>query len=264
MNTSRLIKVLQWNLISNKREIRRSFTGLITAFCIITAANSLGSWIDHIANYGNTMTAAKLCYVATCFAMLLWASQVCFNMTTKTTFVNYAMLPATNGEKYVANVLYQTIGRIAIALAAFVVTDALQAIISLLMTGDANSLVMCGISRMQQLWSRSDFLSLALFCFFVHSTFLLGGTFFRRRQFLLTCLVWVVVPFVLSTLFALIVGGIVHMYRDGYDISITLWFSHETYEVIFTVALMVWACFNYWLSYRLFRRSQVINNKFFN
>lgn len=265
MDIKRLAKVLQWNIIGNKREIRRSFIGLVTAFCIITAAQCLGAWINHTTTYDNTMSSAKFCYAGTCFAMLLWASQVCFNMATKTTFISYAMLPATNVEKYVANIIYQTVCRIAIAIAAFIVTDVLQAIISLVIAGEANSLCMCGISALQQFVNIKDILSLAVFYIFAHSTFALGGTFFRRRQFLLTSLMWVVVPFVLSTTFVLILGAIVRLYDPNeYDISFTLWFNPESYNLLFTIALMMAACFCYWLSYRLFRRQQVINNRFFN
>lgn len=265
MNMQRLIKVLHWLIISNKHEIRRSFIGLTTAFCIITAVNNIGAWTCHIVQYSNTMSAAKWCFVGTGFAMLLWASQVCFNMVTKTTFINYAMLPATNVEKYVVNVLYQTVCRIAIALAAFIVTDVLQSIISLVMAGEANSLVMCGITALQQFVNITDVFSLIVFGIFAHSTFLLGGTLFRRRQFLLTCLMWVVVPFVTSTLLVLAAGALAHLYDpDEYDISFTLWFSPEAYNWLFTVALMAATCLCYWLSYRFFRRSQVINNKFFN
>lgn len=261
----RLIKVLQWNIIGNKREIRRSFTGMVTAYCIITAANCLSAWCDSIAPYSNTLTSAKLCLVGTGFAMLFWASQVCFNMATKTTFINYAMLPATNAEKYVANVIYQTLCRIVIAMAAIIAADALQAIVSLLMAGDANSLTLCVMTSFKAIVQADGIYSLAMLAIFAHSTFVLGGTFFRRRQFLLTCLMWVAVPFITSTLFFL-AAGVLHSLYDfsEYDISLTLWFSTETYDTILTLLQGAATCLCYWLSYRLFRRSQVINNKFFN
>lgn len=265
MTIERLIKVLQWNIISNKREIRRSFIGLITAFCIITAANNGSAWSNHFASYASTMSSAKLCLVGAGFALLFWASQVCFNMATKTTFVNYAMLPATNLEKYASNVLYQTLCRVVMMLAAFVVTDIMQAIVSLVLAGNANSLTACAVSAIEQLLATDGMLSVAVFCLFAHSTFLLGGTLFRRRQFLLTCLMWVAVPFVTSTLFFLAAGVLQSLYDfSEYDISLTLWFSPETYDALYIAAFLAVTALCYWLSYRRFCRIQVINNRFFN
>lgn len=265
MNTARLLKVLQWNIISNKRDLRRTFTGMVTAFCIITAISNISAWSNHFASYANTMSSAKLCYVGACFALLLSASEVCFNMATKTKFINYAMLPATNLEKYVSNVLYQTLCRIVIMLAAFVATDALQAIVSLAVAGNANSLVVCGISALQQLFADDDILPIAVFCIFAHSTFLLGGTLFRRRQFLLTCLMWVAVPFAVSMLALFATGVATYFYNSSdYDVYFTLWFSPETYDALYILALLAATCLCYWLSYRRFRRSQVINNRFYN
>lgn len=261
----RLMKVLQWNILSNKREIRRSLTGMMTAFCIITAVYNITAWSVHTVQYSDTTQAARLCLVGTGFAMLLWASQVCFNMATKTTFINYAMLPATNVEKYVANVLYQTVCRIAIVIAALIATDALQAIISLAMAGEANSLTMATMRDLGNIADINNFAGGYATALFVHSTFVLGATFFRRRQFLHTCLMWVALPFTLSLLFVSVAGLITQLYDSSqYDISLTLWFSPETYEELTIVGVVAAACLCYWLSYRLFRRSQIINNKFFN
>lgn len=265
MNTERLMKVLRWNIISNKREVRRTFTGLVIAYCVITAVNNMGNWLHHATSYGDTMSSAHLIAIATGFAMLLWASQVCFNMTTKTTFINYAMLPATNVEKYIANVLYQTVCRLCLAIGALIVTDILQAIVSLVLAGDANSLTMALLGKLSGHPDIDSYLDPAIIMLFIHSTFILGGTFFRRRQFLLTCLVWVIAPFSLSMLTAGAMAAVAYLLFDnGYDVSITPWFSESTYEVIITLAVIGIICFNYWLSYRFFRRSQVINNRFFN
>lgn len=265
MTIERLIKVLRWNIIGSKRELRRSFIGLTTAFCIITATQNISAWSDHFTTYANTLSSARLCYFGTGFAMLLWASQVCFNMATKTTFINFAMLPATNAEKFAANILYQTVCRICLAMAAFIATDILQAIISIVFAGSANSLCMCLIDDLNAISNPGECLGIITMMLFVHSTFILGGTFFRRRQFLLTCLVWVFVPF----LFSLLAGGgmaaiAYYIGLENYDISITPWFSEETYKMLGMITLMAIVCFVYWLSYIFFRRTQVINNRFFN
>lgn len=265
MNTERLMKVLRWNIISNKREVRRTFTGLVIAYCVITAVNNMGNWLHHATSYGDTMSSAHLIAIATGFAMLLWASQVCFNMTTKTTFVNYAMLPATNIEKYIANVLYQTVCRIILVICALLATDILQAIMSLVMAGNVNSLTMVLLRDLGIYASFNEYIRAVILMFFVHSTFILGGTLFRHHQFLFTCLVWVVVPFSLSMLTAGAMAAVAYfLFDNGYDVSITPWFSESTYEVLITLAVIGIICFNYWLSYRFFRRSQVINNRFFN
>lgn len=264
MNTKRLLEVTRWNLISNKREIRRTFTGLITAYCIIIAAFNVGKWMDHSVHYYDIVNSTQFIIAGTGFAMLLWASRVCFNMSTKTTFINYAMLPATNLEKYVSNILYQTLCRLAVVVAAFLIADALQAIVSQVLAGDAYSITAYFIDWHNS-YNLSDHIGAIIALFFVHSTFVLGGTLFRHHQFLFTCLTWLVVPFLLSTVFAGAgAAALYYLQQNGYDISFTPWFSDDTYETLGGAALVGIICFNYWLSYRLFRRSQVINNKFFN
>lgn len=262
---NRILHVLYWNIISNKRDIRRNITGMMTAFCIITIANCFGRWSAGFFRETDIMEATMFCIIGSAVAMAYYASGVCWNMQTKTTFINYTMLPATKAEKFFANVLYQTVVRLAGILVALVATDILQAIISFIYTHDAGSMTYCLLMSLCNMGRVNEVFSATVALLFVHSTFFLGGTFFRRHQFALTALLWIAIPFFFSILGMSIFTGVAYwLSSEGYELTIDPLFSADTYEALMGLIVLLLIPFNYWISYRLFCRSQVINNKFFN
>jgi hypothetical protein len=100
--------------------------------------------------------------------------------------------------------------------------------------------------------------------FYIHSLYIVGGTLFRRQQFLLTSATIAVV----SILLVMILNQInpqINFITGNWDMKT------ETYTQIFhpffyvlntTLCLLI--VFHYWASYKLFTRMQVINNKWLN
>ena len=102
------------------------------------------------------------------------------------------------------------------------------------------------------------------FVFYVHSLYIVGGTLFRRQQFLFTSATIAVVGILLIMLLN-------QIHPDVEFISGTWDEKTHTYKQFFhpffyilNTTLCALIVFHYWASYKLFTRMQVINNKWLN
>lgn len=272
MNTNRLLKVLKWNIIGTKKNTLRMAVRLTLAFLFIVIAFNLGNLFDRSFVYADIQRCSRAIVVASTFVMLLFASQICFNMKTKTEFTNYAMLPATKFEKFFANLLYHSLFRIVLVLVAVIVADAIQALIFLIVTHDCCSLTLLtlksfagmSVSNGLRFNGIESFENIILFLF-VHSTFVFGGTFFRKNQFLYTALMWFLLPTLFTSAFVAAIAGIAYwLQTNDYVVTYEMLLS-ETQVVLLLDTVILLAAFGfYYLAFRYFRRMQIINNKFFN
>lgn len=130
MKTDRLLQVVRWNVIGRKGELLRTFIGgLIGMLFAMSVAN--GFWFsDEAADYGEVSSMAVVMLICISVIMLKYATGVSFNTKTKTAFLNYAMLPATNLEKYVANWIYVTLVLGGTCIAGLIAGDGVQRIVS--------------------------------------------------------------------------------------------------------------------------------------
>ena len=100
--------------------------------------------------------------------------------------------------------------------------------------------------------------------FYIHSLFIVGGTLFRRQPFLLTCATIAIV--------VILLGTILNQMDVSFDFKTGV-LDENTRKIITTFhpafyilhsVLCPLVIFHYWLSYKLFTRMQVINNKWLN
>ena len=103
--------------------------------------------------------------------------------------------------------------------------------------------------------------------FYIHSLYIVGGTLFRRQQFLMTSATIVVVVILVSIILSQISWS-----GDSLDFTTRTWDEktltytttfHPAFYILNTV-LCALTVFHYWASYKLFTRMQVINNKWLN
>lgn len=85
-----------------------------------------------------------------------------------------------------------------------------------------------------------------------HSFYILGSAFFRRHAFLLTTIVLMFIQMALAMTAATV---------DYEGPSIAMVVTARYTAAVFILVLTI---FNYWASYRLFIRTNVINNKWIN
>lgn len=272
MKTDRLLQVIRWNVIGRKGELLRTFIGgVIGMFFAMSVAN--GFWFpEEAADYGEVSSMAVVMLICIGVVMLKYATGVSFNTKTKTAFLNYAMLPATNMEKYVANWIYVTLVLGGTFIAGLIVGDGVQRIVSEIVYGTNTSVTHTAINLLADfrdpkvlgmIWGVTAFV-LGLVA--SHAAFILGGTLFRKHQFVLSCVLWwLVIPFVIGSIFTGI-GYSLMAYCKENDCSIWVeWYVGEDFAkgvLIFMELAFITFC--YWYSFRLFSRSQIINNRFFN
>lgn len=157
------------------------------------------------------------------------------------------MLPASNLEKYLARYSYWLLLLPCLA-AAFLMADLLQFVVNTLTGNDMATLVM---SIIVEVWGRIDnvpekeALTSLLVALWIHSFYALGATFFRVHKY----------NYVLTSI-VLVLGLILLSFIPGSPVVSAL-LDHSNW-VFFGLSV-----FNFWLSYRLFCRTQVIG-KFIN
>lgn len=260
MNLSRSSKIMMWNLIGTRFKIVRDMIAISITFSIFAIITLLPAFYDGAMTYNRLGGAIPVINFFSVFYLLKKASDVCFNMKQKTDFVTYAMLPATKAEKFVVNVIYQTVLQFAMIIVALALADLLQYALSMYFCENAFSLIATyteGLFSLEFL----DFISIILVCLFIQSTFILGGCFFRKHPMLFTVLVWIIVPFVLTMLVAALKTW---AEANNYNIYIEPIIDINTAESIFCLVTFALTALNYCIAFCFFRRLQIINNKFFN
>lgn len=207
---------------------------------------SLESYID-----GYTVGFVMVIY----FALYYFASQIMRNMRTKEQRLSYLMLPATSLEKFVSRALYVTLGIFLMMLLASLLSEVVHYVLRPLFELPDN-LKVCVWPR---IWVDifSDIITplVWLHALFTHSLYILGGNYFRKHAFLKTCglmlLVNIIIGYIaIQTYHPEVVernGLFLHVHKEAASWGVRIF-------------ALCWVVFNWWLSYKLFTRQQVIKN----
>ena len=205
-----------------------------------------------------------------CFSMLFGASFLFSGMKDTRKRSAFLLWPVSNMEKYIINLVLSVLWLAVITIGAYLLADGLRVFIDWL-TGRvviwdpfkpfANALGPAPTEYWQITWM------VLAWIFYVHSLYIVGGTLFRRQQFLLTSVTIAVVTILLVVLLN-------QIDRNSMNIEFITGTWDEktkTYTQIFhpffyilntAVTLLIFV--HYWASYKLFTRMQVINNKWLN
>ncbi len=209
------------------------------------------------------------------FSMLFGATSIFSVLKDTRSRIAYLMFPASNLEKYVNSWIQSTVVVAIVTFVAFFCADSIR---TLMAPAFGHEMIWGVPSFLSHLtpdfhvtvtgpnvdniyrWWWGFFFAIGATLYF-HSLYMLGGTAFRRQQFLFTTLVLVLC-------FIIIVNILHHIDFEGninllsYDEQNGLHVHPAMYVIM--VCLYLLTCFNYWLSYRIFCRVQAINNKWLN
>jgi hypothetical protein len=206
-----------------------------------------------------------------CIAMLFGASGMFSQMKDTPKRSAYLLWPVSNLEKYVISILLSIVLMAVVTVGAFFLADALRVFVDWV-TG---RIIVWGFpilfdSQREAVSSSEErlFLWMVLtFMFYFHSLYIVGGTLFRRQQFLLTSGTIIIVSILLTIILK-------HIDWSGVDIEFIdnhwdeetqtyIRIFHPLFYIINTIGCLL-IVFHYWASYKLFTRMQVINNKWLN
>ena len=273
--------ILRWNLLTNWRHYLNTTIGMAIGLSMVTLTNiGSGTRLEEIgADWGLSDTDVMVHTLGNFFPFMAFifcfaiTAYIFANMGTKLQRETFMLLPGSNAEKYLSRLLFATVGAAAQFGIAVVVADAVQALAGLFLHPDFHpSLTLATIKSIEQkpligIVLGSDVIcqvllsqvSTAAVVLFSSSFAVLGGTIFRKQPAVVTGSIWL----------ALIIGTaytLVHLGEAGLLDRIPTIGVNEVNWILVSVSaiLTIIAAINYWLSYRIFCRMQVICNKWIN
>lgn len=268
---NRFGRTLRWSALMTKKEALTNLASMTFAFAVLAVVQVMSSRNvpDIVAehNFQSFTSFALFVFLIICFIGGCW---IFSNMKTKEQRITFKMLPATDLEKFVVRALYATVVWWLMAFVAFCLADLFRMLVSLVagvsIKGSAVPLFFSMISANTDVnintlnsgdvaFAAAIYVMANAWAFWAHSLYILGGTLFRRRQFVLTTLAHSIIGLVFTPM-------LIHFV----DSSDSLALRDSLVAIVWTAAAVfaVWGLLDWWLSYRIFRRMQVINNKWLN
>ena len=194
---------------------------------------------------------------------MVYLSQMMKPMETKTSRINYLMLPATNAEKFVSRLLMTTVGFWITAIVALAFATASRYIFMPFMyvTPDLYHPILGNV--MAEFFDFSgpitfneiimnDFeagMFVVMLVIWGYTIYMLGGNIWYKNAFIKTVAAMTVIT-ILGNIVLISLISAFGITKEDFTILL------NTATGVFTVLAIV----NIWLSYRLFRRAQVIRN----
>ena len=246
---NRFAKVAQWSLTNDKKyhvkSFLQTFVILFLVFLFFTVAK-----VEFNGNDAFYTACAISVVVSLLVTIVLGSSFMFYSMEGKHDMQALLMLPASNFEKYLMRYSSWII-LLPIQLVAFFSADLVQYIVNALLNhGNVTFVTTEFVNMMSNGWHKipaelhvSFAISIAFLIVWLHSFYALGATLFRSKKYnwVMTTIVLILLAVVLSWLFP--------ESAERVDRIPSL------LEVLIGVA---WIVVNFWLSYRLFCRQQVI------
>lgn len=257
---SRFWQTLKWLVLTNKRQLLKiTLIMLLVFFMEQLFVILVGRGYSHNTYPSEYGAREMLVFGAVTFNYVTWAifdlvmcSQVCGSLRSKQQRIMLFTHPASKSEKYVARLVYYLVLVPVLTGLAMLLVNVLRIGVDVLAGFGAEGFLTNVIIR--QFSMPFDLLLFnGLSLLWIISVFVLGGTFFRKVPFFMTAgvllalgvlLAIVMLMFSLSSLFAFL--------------------DSEAFKWIMYVFYALFTVLNFWLSYRLYSRMQVIQNRWFN
>jgi len=260
-NIKRFAQLCKWAASTYRKEYTATVFRMAVMFFILLFIRFNLTWYDGMSKF-EIETFGMGCTAMMMFLFCCSGSFLMNNMMTKQQRLMFKLLPASDLEKFSVRYIYITLFWILGCVVAFCIADVLRILLSLI-TGHGmqataipcflTSLASC-VTDINDNNITESILS-AEIILFIHSLYLVGGTLFRRRQFVLTSM---------SIILGMILTAwILSWFHDSFSFSVDEESARGFVHFIMYL-LPVLTAVAYRLSYILFRRMQVINNKWIN
>lgn len=268
-NIKRFALTAKWTLKGTQKEI---MTITVTMFIIYMLQLFTWMWpmIKGTQHFSGIMmiNSVRACIIYYLLFLMIGGCWIFNNMKTKEQRIAFKMLSASDFEKFAVRFLYVTVAWSVMGFAAFCLADILRITVCLISGFDW---VACTIPDFVTIWftghdtsgnllvndipPTSLQLAGTALAVWGHSLYILGGAFFRRRQFVLTSCVHLIIGILFITV-SVTDNDLMSNIHSEEQINLMLYAT--------AVLLTVLGVLNWWLSYKIFKRMQVINNKWIN
>ena len=235
--------------------------------------NIVENWPMEIYSYYNRHVEQTVAFgiFFFCVAMLYGISSMFSQMKDTRKRSAYLLWPVSNLEKYIISFLLYFGLMLVLTVSAYLLADTLRVFIDWV-TG---RVVIWGVPKLSNPFTDPDgpfeywqmVWMLFAWVFYTHSLYTLGGTLFRRQQFLLTSGTIIVTVILLTIILNQIDWDSAHFeFITGTWDEKTSTYTHIFHPSFYIINSVVslFMVFNYWASYKVFTRMQVINNKWLN
>lgn len=265
---SRLLMVMRWDMFTNLKSYLNMMLGMTFALLpfFIMQLYQLSKQYQLFPDTIDLSYLGMSQYVLmiSSIAMYMMATQIFMVMKTTGQREQFLMLPASNLEKYISRFLFSTLGAAVAMITAIVVSDLVQLIFSfVLLPGHHQSVCLSIMALLWKIWTTfiesidsAGALMLSLLIMtcgvLVHSFFILCGTLFRKHTIVVSGILFIVMTYL-----------VIYVIESVPD-TITTCLNHGDNSWLFSIAELLLAGFQYWLSYKVFTRMQVICNKWIN
>ena len=267
---SRLLMVMRWDVFTNLKAYLNMMLGMTFALLpfFIMQLYQLSKQYQLFPDTIDLSYLGMSQYVLmiSSIAMYMMATQIFMVMKTTGQREQFLMLPASNLEKYISRFLFSTLGAAVAMITAIVVSDLVQLIFSfVLLPGHHQSVCLSIMALLWKIWTTfiesidsAGALMLSLLIMtcgvLVHSFFILCGTLFRKHTIVVSGILFIVMIYLVIYVIESVPG------------TITTCLMHGDNSWIFCllIAELLLAGFQYWLSYKVFTRMQVICNRWIN
>ena len=267
---SRLLMVMRWDMFTNLKSYLNMMLGMTFALLpfFIMQLYQLSKQYQLFPDTIDLSYLGMSQYVLmiSSIAMYMMATQIFMVMKTTGQREQFLMLPASNLEKYISRFLFSTLGAAVAMITAIVVSDLVQLIFSfVLLPGHHQSVCLSIMALLWKIWTTfiesidsAGALMLSLLIMtcgvLVHSFFILCGTLFRKHTIVVSGILFIVMTYLVIYVIESVPG------------TITTCLNHGDNSWLFSllIAELLLGGFQYWLSYKVFTRMQVICNKWIN
>lgn len=267
---SRLLMVMRWDMFTNLKSYLNMMLGMTFALLpfFIMQLYQLNKQYQLFPDTIDLSYLGMSQYVLmiSSIAMYMMATQIFMVMKTTGQREQFLMLPASNLEKYISRFLFSTLGAAVAMITAIVVSDLVQLIFSfVLLPGHHQSVCLSIMALLWKIWTTfiesidsagALLLSLSIVTcgVLVHSFFILCGTLFRKHTIVVSGILFIAMTYL-----------VIYVIESVSD-TITTYLMHGDNSWLFSllIAELLLGGFQYWLSYKVFTRMQVICNKWIN
>lgn len=271
-NIKRFWRTFRWYMSKRRGELATWTLGLAI---IIMLFEALFSLIFYKTNATDPILSRQVPIIIFAQGMflaliagLIALSTIFKPLNNKQKRIAYLTLPATNQERYLTCLLYTIVVWPVCIFLALCLGDTLRMVLfGLLGKGWHSGLILSLNAYLAKLptstpshWA-ANLLNLSL-AFWGISIYILGGSWFRKRAF-------AIVTLALFFLNVILLYAIGKYLGNNHELIFTLakYFTPTTAKVIVSVLsafIFGVALFNFWLSYRFFKRFQIITSKWIN
>lgn len=282
-NIKRFGNVLKWDFMNNWKYTLWLFLVMIVVFTCMLGLVYFDASAETNIEVTQTIinTEASICNAILSFIVLAGASRMFLPLKDKQSATALLALPASNMEKFLSRVVNIIFLWTALGIIAFLCADALQMVLAKLLGAKnvvSGTAAFIDISKYLRLdfdyWAKDTHLHINLFLIplLILTTYMLGSILFRRRQFWVTTVIIFAINVIAVIAIANIGIAIEPWLKEHHEQIMDFMLRHfdgplgllrfaiHTAEVIAGITAVVFT----WLTYRLFKRAQVINNKFLN